>query len=48
MKEEVNELSDLQIFEDKVLGKGCLSQVYLAQHRKTKKRYAVKVVSLED
>ena len=44
MADEVNDLSELQVFEDRLLGSGYISSVFLARHRVTGRMYAVKVV----
>ena len=44
---EVARLEDLDI-SDRILGSGSYSQVRLARHRVTGKKYAVKIVGLSD
>ena len=44
MNEEVSSFSELELFEDKLLGSGYISKVKLAQSRTTGKKYAVKIV----
>jgi len=46
MTDEVK-LSDLKINHFKELGKGYISKVYPAIHKKTNVKYAVKIIDLE-
>jgi hypothetical protein len=44
MADEVNDLSELQVYEDRLLGSGFMASVYLARHRTTGRTYAIKLV----
>jgi len=44
LDEEIRSFEDIEILQDKFLGKGYISTVKLAKHRRTGELFAVKVV----
>ena len=45
MNDKINDLCDIHIFENCVLGSGYISSVYLGEHKTTKERFAIKIVA---